>query len=168
MTAEYVNAYLSIGVNDRKPRRIGGEFSRVFFYTGQRYLDRFIAYCAGGTVRLHRFWRGDDDRAPHDHPWWFVTFPFASYIERYWERVEFVSYDIFADCEYTQVAWTERTRVVKAWRFHFRPARFRHIVVRREDGKDKPFWTLVITGMSKNKWGFYPDPETYVYWRDWK
>lgn len=166
MTAEYKNAFLTIGVNERKPVRVGGEFSRVFI-AGQRYMDRFIVYVKG-TIRLHKFWRGDDDRAPHDHPWSFVTFPFTSYVERYWEQEPFVRYDLTHDREYVELVWVERTRVVKAWRFHKRNAKFRHIVIGRADGKKTPFWTLVFSAGHSNKWGFWPDPETFVYWREWK
>jgi len=151
-------AFLSVGVNTRRPIRIGVEQSTIVHH-GRPYLARWIAYLAG-TIRLHRFLRGDDDRAPHDHPWWFITFPFTSYVEKYWARVEE---------ERGGVHWTTCTRIVKAWRFHFRPAEFRHYVIGRADGKDKPFWTLCITGYSssKRKWGFWPDPTKFVYWRDW-
>jgi hypothetical protein len=159
VATDYHPVYLSIGLNNRKPVRVGLEYSRVHLpRTGEKYLDRFFAY-VGGTFRLHRFWRGDDDRAPHDHPWWFVTFPFVSYVERYWDR------DVFADG--TTGFWYETSRVVKAWRFHFRPAKFRHIVVGRADGKKKPFWTLVITGFASNAWGFYPKPDEFIPWREW-
>jgi len=148
-------------------RRLGPEFSRVML-GAERYLDRYIVYLLGGTLRLHKFWRGDDQRAPHDHPWWFITFPFRSYLEEYWTPVSewdgkgpYHSYDWRSD-------WVSRLRVVKAWRFHFRPAKFRHIVIGRADGSKKPFWTLVISGGVSNAWGFWPKPDSFVPYKEWK
>ena len=49
---------------------------------GEPYLGRWILYVGGFSFRLHKFYRGDDMRAPHDHPWWFVTFPLCrGYLE---------------------------------------------------------------------------------------
>lgn len=148
--------------------RFGPEYSRVTLHTGP-YLDRFILYIGAGTLRLHKFLSGDDKRAPHDHPWWFVTFPFTSYVERYW-----VEREGFLGGRYTW--WDEHIRTVKAWRFHFRCADFRHIVVDRLDGKRtangkmKPFWTFVISGGPRKDrdWGFWPKPDQYVSFREWK
>lgn len=145
--------------------RFGPEYSRVTLHTGP-YLDRFILYIGLGTLRLHKFLSGDDKRAPHDHPWWFVTFPFTSYVERWWSP-DAITGHVYRD---------RGTRVVKAWRFHFRPANFRHIVVDRLDGKYnaegkmKPFWTFVISGgVRKDRdWGFWPKPDQYISFREWK
>src|SRR5580692_11012239 len=68
--------------------RWGFESSRVwgsYRDSAEPYLDRYILYFWPITLRLHRFWRGDDDRAPHDHPWWFITIPFTSYVEAVYE-----------------------------------------------------------------------------------
>lgn len=149
--------------------RWGFEYSRVG-RGSLPYLDRYILYAFGGTVRLHKFWRGDDDRAPHDHPWWFITFPFTSYYEKvpggwWYEGCGLASPRMYY-------------KLVKAWRFHFRPAKYQHIVYGREpfvDGKlgniyrrdYRPFWTFVITGGKSNDWGFWPKPEVFVGYRDW-
>lgn len=152
----FLNFFISLGVNHRKPVRLGLEFSTIVHH-GSDYLARCILYVAG-TLRLHRFLRGDDDRAPHDHPWWFVTFPFTSYVERYWVHWQSPA----------GLRWYAGERVVKAWRFHFRPAKFRHFVIGRADGKNKPFWTFVITGFANNSWGFWPAPERFVPHKEWK
>lgn len=149
-----------------KGRRFGLQLSRVLI-GGLPYLDRYIVYLGGGTLRLHRFWRGDDARASHTHPWWFVTFPLSTYAEWVFEKGAF-----------------RQLRAVRAWRFHFRPATFEHIVccglraasipgARRKllVADDRPFWTIVITG-SRNKtpegWGFYPRPGEFIPWRQYK
>jgi hypothetical protein len=144
-------------------RRFGFEYSRVgMARPGMRevpYLDRYIVYLGGLCVRLHKFWRGDDDRAPHDHPWNFWTFPLRSYNETV---EELVISDDGAACE-----WRRRINKVTAFRLHKRPAAYRHIVLGRADGSTKPFWTFVITGRVINSWGFWPRPDDFVKWRDW-
>ncbi len=108
---------------------------------GEPYLERWILWC-GFTLRLHKFHKGDDDRAFHDHPWWFVTLPLKSYVER---------------------TPAEDARVVKRFRPHFRSARHQHIVQLRDPG---PVWTFLITGPKCQDWGFWDD-ETFVHHEQW-
>lgn len=142
--------------------RFGLEYSRVGL-PGTPYLDRYIAYAFGWTFRLHKFWRGDDDRAPHDHPWDFWTFPLRSYRETVETATTF--YCLGAG----DITYYKRTdRTVKAFRLHFRPAKFRHIVRGRADGSAKPFWTFVVSRSPSNRWGFWPTPKVFVPYREWK
>lgn len=133
---------------------------------GSPYLKRWFVYIFGFTLRLHKFYRGDDDRAPHDHPWPFWTFPLTGYWERVWDSRNQVE-----------------LRYVKPWRLHGRPTSgFRHMVLgsRRHRWLDQwqrevdvlfdtpvPFWTIVFTKPKDRSWGFYPNGE-YVYYRDFK
>jgi hypothetical protein len=128
--------------------RFGAEFSPVSIDAGP-YLDRWILYLGFGCLRLHKFYRGDDNRAPHTHPWKFWTFPLASYLEDVYDSDGFVG-----------------RRVVRALRIHRREAAFRHIVIGRLKGS-KPFWTVVFTGRVVNEWGFWPFPKFFVEWRKW-
>lgn len=135
--------------------RFGFEYSRVGL-SDIPYLDRYILYFGRGTLRLHKFWRGDDDRAPHDHPWWFITMPFVTYREKI-----VVPDDLFGEVFVT--------RLVRAWRPHFRAAKFQHIVIGRRDRNDlRPFWTLVISGGNTNDWGFWPEPGVFVPYKYWR
>lgn len=135
-----------------RDRRIGFQSSRVcLLTTGEPYLDRFILYLGGPCLRLHRFWRGDDDRAVHDHPWTFWTFPLTDYVEVYW----------------APRAQHMRKRIVMRWKWHKREAEFRHFVIGRADGKKKPFWTIVIATEVKRDWGFWPEPRKFIYWKEW-
>lgn len=134
-------------------RRFGFERSTVYT-NGARYLDRWIVYF-GGTLRLHRFSQGDDARAVHDHPWWFITFPLGGY-------VELVFNPQFGD----QVP---HIQLVRPWRFHYRPALYRHRVL----PMTRPVWTIVLTGMAQTYgrdavWGFYPKPDEFVPYLDWR
>lgn len=127
------------------------------------YMERWILWLPGWTrgedgrlrlsgltLRVHKFWRGDDDSALHDHPWWFWTLPLCTYTERYWDSV--------CNCELV--------REVKRLRWHFRPAEHRHIVYMPK-GRTKPFYTLVVGGGWGRHWGFWPTPGQFVHWREW-
>jgi len=112
----------------------------------QAYLERWILWC-GITLRLHRFLASDEDRAVHDHPWWFVTLPLANYGE-YIEGEQ---------------PGTEIYRTVTAWRPHFRASHFRH----RVEVSNAPLWTLVVTGPKSNEWGFWQGQQ-FVHNSDWQ
>ena len=130
-------------------RRWGFDHSTVYVEE-ERYLDRWILYVNGYTLRLHRFWRGDDDRASHTHPWWFVTFPLGCYLERLFKHGEQVD-----------------ERFVWPWRFHYRPADFEHYVV---EGYSHTWWTIVLTGPKRDTWGFWTledTPSRFVNHKDW-
>lgn len=129
-------------------RRWGLDRSTVYV-SDERYLDRWIVYLNGYTLRLHRFWRGDDDRASHDHPWaWFVTFPLGMYVEKIFVQGNYIKH-----------------RFVVPWRFHYRPGDFEHYVVR---GVKVPWYTVVVTGPKRQGWGFYPEPGKFVPYKEWK
>lgn len=132
---------------------------------GEPYLERWFVYLLGFTLRVHKFYRGDDDRAPHDHPWPFITFPLTGYWEKIWDSDLCGDYVTF--------------RHVTPWRLHFRQSSFKHMVMgsvaspRLSDRlfnlgfeTPKPFFTLVATGRKDRSWGFYPDGE-YMYYRDY-
>lgn len=108
---------------------------------GETYLERWIIWF-GGTLRLHKFHKGDDDRAFHDHPWWFITFPTRSYLEQ---------------------TPTDALRRVSAWRPHFRPAHYRHIVTLTDE---RPVWTLILTGPKSKEWGFW-EAERFIHNEHW-
>lgn len=139
-------------------RKFGFEKTTVWGGQDTPYLTRWVMYLGWGTLRLHKFWRGDDDSlGSHTHPWWFITFPLRSYIERRYKKGRYTG--LFE---------------VKAFRFHFRPAAHEHIVVSSKcicsagyDCKHSgPFYTIVISGGRAARWGFYPKPGEFVYWRD--
>lgn len=142
-------------------RKFGLEASTVVGkVTRLRYLGRWFAYLGIGTVRLHKFYRGDNDRASHTHPWAFWTMPLTSYVEDRFDKGRYLG-------RFT----------VKAFRWHYRPTTFEHIVVGRETDCDcrdcgnatvnsKPFYTVVIGGNKSNEWGFYPSPGVFIHHKD--
>lgn len=149
------------------PFWIGVEKSTVLGRDGSKYLTRWIVYLGAINLRLHKFWRGDDDRASHTHPWWFITIPFRPYRERVYVQGEH---------------W--ETRVVPAWRPSFRRRDFEHIVVgavrvnvdrfangatiRAWTHDPRHFYTFVIAGPKSNAWGFYKPDGTFIPWRQYK
>lgn len=134
--------------------RLGYEYSPVIL-GGEVFQIRHILYLGAIGLRLHCFYRGDDARAPHDHPFWFITFPFTSYLE----KVPHMTRNSL------RVMVTEH---VQAWRPHFRRATYQHFVCGRADYKHKTFWTFCITGGFRRTWGFWPTPFYFVPWWVWK
>ena len=128
----------------------------TIYNADQPYLERWILWC-GITLRLHRFLASDEDRAVHDHPWWFITLPFTSY----GEFIEPKGKDGQGQDEQTD--GQEIYRTVTAWRPHFRASNFRH----RVEITQAPSWTLVVTGPKSNEWGFWQGQE-FVHNRDWQ
>ena len=111
---------------------------------GQPYLERWILWF-GASLRLHKFLASDRDRAPHDHPWWFVTLPLTAYREHF------------------AVGGAETVRTVRPWRLHFRSRHFRH----RVEIERFPSWTVVLTGVKSKEWGFWEPDGRFVHNEEW-
>lgn len=90
-------------------------FNNVIEKNGEKYMSRSWI----GRLRLHIFYKGDDDRDPHDHPWSFWTFPFTDYVE----EVTLRSHDGF------DPIYVTRMQIVRAWRWNYRPAEHCHRVI---------------------------------------
>lgn len=95
------------------------------------YVTRWRIEVRGlGSLRLHHWLGADDDRAFHDHPWWFVTFVISG------------SYD-----DVTPAGVEHLT----AGSVRYRPALHRHTVIPGRGGA----WTVLITGPRSRTWGFW-------------
>lgn len=92
---------------------LGGEGSR----NKEVYMVRYWF----GPFRLYIMHRGDAGVCPHDHPWWFITFPLTPYIEEV--LVEKTA------ATGTSTYLEKRLNVVKAFRAHFRPAHYAHRIL---------------------------------------
>lgn len=97
---------------------------------GCPYVIRWRIETPIGSVRLHHWLGPDDDRAFHDHPWWFLTFVLRG--------------------GYIDVS-PEGDDHLYAPAVRFRRAHHRHTVVPECEGA----WTLVITGPKVRRWGFW-------------
>lgn len=127
------------------------------------------------NIYLHRFMRSDDDRALHDHPWWSIGMLLSG---RYLEHVPDYS------LEYTMIEssqsgpwkmltnrWIHRRATVTRLRRPFRPIIRRAGCIHRVElmktitGKERPVWTLFITGPKIREWGFWC-PKGFKHWRE--
>lgn len=107
------------------------------------------------NVYLHKFLRDDDDRALHDHPWWFVS--------------------ILICGSYREILRDDLSEFVDRYApsVAYRPATHRHCVclewtVKRDENGNflliyKPCWTIIITGPKVREWGFWC-PKGFVPW----
>lgn len=140
-----------------------GLVQEIYGKDGTLYLRRWrlTPRFPFGQLCLHTFFRGDEDKDPHDHPWDFWTFPFTSYIEE-------VPISAWRGNDTLLVRERMSLRTVERWRWHKRDASHIHRVVVPSNGSpnaldapDFPFRTLVWLGRFRqhHKWGFWvPDP----------
>lgn len=102
------------------------------------------------NLYLHRFWRSDDDRALHDHPWWNASLLLeGAYVEHTIER-----------------GGINRRERLEGGAIRFRPAKAAHRIEldRDEGGAPLSCVTLFATGPRIRDWGFHC-PKGWVPWR---
>lgn len=87
------------------------------------YLTRYKL----GRLSLHVFHRGDADPDPHDHPYSFWTFPLTTYVEEVTRPTEIGEEWLLG----VAPGYLKYRNVVRAWRFHHRPAEYTHRVLNR-------------------------------------
>ena len=93
------------------------------------YLIRWRLELPFGSIRVHHWLSSDDDRAFHDHPWWFWT--------------------IVLKGSYTDKS-PDGTDHLRFLSHRYRPALHRHTVI-----PDPEAWTLLVTGPPVRSWGFW-------------
>lgn len=106
------------------------------------------------NIYLHKFLKDDDDRALHDHPWWFVSL--------------MVWGGYFEHSELERNTWKTFTKHRTAPSIAFRRPTDRHrIELERTPVLNKPIpcWTIVVTGPKSRAWGFWC-PKGFVPWFD--
>lgn len=111
----------------KKPKVYWGQ------YLGLRecpYARRWVLDAVVCSVRVHHFYRSDDPRYKHDHPWWYLTIVLKGYY-----------YDVGEG----------DTRLVLPLRPQFRRALRPHYVQPGDNG----CWSLVFTGRARRPWGFW-------------
>lgn len=147
------------------------------------YMTRVVL----GRLRLHIFWRGDQDPDPHDHPWGFWTFPLTTYEEEVWRGPEDTQW--LTDFLGLDPGIVKTHEVVKAWRIHYRPATHTHRVIGRISDTEQwdpdgyyvasstparwhnvpgPVVTIVWTEKVSRKWGFLKLRDGRFCWEPWR
>lgn len=113
------------------------------------YLIRWTLELPFGlSLKLHQIVRPDDDRCPHDHPWWFLrVILWGGYVEEH--GVD------------NRVAHRKPWRPWAPWRVYFCSPQFRHRITELPRGSS---WTLALCGPRGRKWGFF----TTSGWMHWK
>jgi hypothetical protein len=95
-------------------------------------MRRWALVLGAFSIRVHHFYRSDDARYHHDHPWWFITLVLKG--------------------GYTDVS-DEGEDHLGPGSVRYRPAKHSHTVLTDGGG----VWTLVVTGPNVHRWGFWVD-----------
>lgn len=115
-------------------------------------------------VMVHQFYRSDEDRDLHDHPWNFLTLILRG---GYWEETRVKNGDTGLVAAHYRATGEILDQVCMTWRnpgeILYRPATFKH-AVRLQTGTEGKVWTLVIKSKRVREWGFW----TREGWVDWK
>ncbi len=129
---------LSKGYSERKPFpnwkrwRIRGEWAKPLGNPICPYATRWMILSPFGSLRLHHWFGNDDDRAYHDHPWWFWT--------------------LILQGSYIDVTPLGEELLTQG-SIRFRPADHAHRV-KLPDGVSS-CWSFIITGPDTRFWGFW-------------
>lgn len=92
------------------------------------------------NIYLHHFWRSDDERALHDHPWLFNV--------SWLLRGKYVEHTIKAG-----ELLVKKERSAGDIKFRWGPAPHRLELMPAEDGETQTCWTLFITGPRVRRYG---------------
>lgn len=115
------------------------------------------------NVYVHKFCRSDDDRALHDHPWWFVSLMLRGMYVEVTEECRTVRSApepwrwFWGDrpLAFRRATWRHRVELVDSWAGPSMPNTY---------GPPMPCWTLIITGRRSRTWGFWC--QTFRYFRN--
>lgn len=109
------------------------------------------------NIYLHKFLGSDDDRALHDHPWWFVSILLKG---RYWEHRADGSRNLR---KAPSIAFR---RATTAHRVELETGAFVDPWDPNDAGPsyEIPATTLILTGPKMRSWGFHC-PNGWEHWR---
>lgn len=97
------------------------------------YLNRWVLDFYFFSIRLHHWIGSDDNRYPHNHPWWFISCVLKGRL--------------------IEILPNGSKAIRKVGSIQFFPSQHLHCV------KADNCWTLLITGKQKYKWGFLVDDQ---------
>lgn len=123
------------------------------------YLIRWSVWLPFGmSLKVHQILRVDDDRCPHDHPWWFLRIILWG---GYWEEWADESDDPDDRLDRCGRSFRKPWRPWAPWRIYFCGTRFRHRITDLPRGQS---WTLALCGPRIREWGFF----TKGGWMQWR
>ena len=123
-----------------KPKRIGaGYLLRWHLIPRNRFFN----------IYLHKFIGDDDARALHDHPWNSLSIRLKGQLWEYTSlsEIEKLKY------KYNAALIVDANWVQLAPRIKYRSATMAHRIALVD--KNKPAWTIFITGPTIREWGFH-------------
>lgn len=98
------------------------------------YCYRWVLNLGLFSLRLHHWVASDDNRALHDHPYWFITFILKG---RYYDVTE------------------KKVEKMSVGTLRYRRRRHTHTVMLQPN---EECWSLLLTGPKIHRWGFHlPD-----------
>lgn len=132
-----------VGCSNHSPRTWKVKWAETLGKEECPYLKRWRFQTPWFSVRLHHFYRSDDKRAPHDHPFSFITLVLkGAYFDLGEQMVDHL----------------------RPGSLRYRPATHRHsVVVDYNDGtkfssrygRTNGVWTIILTGPMVRRWGFW-------------
>jgi hypothetical protein len=140
-------------------------FGKIEIHSNTRpdevYLRRWYLFrCKWFSIRLHHILLPDEDRDPHDHPWWFLTIILrGGYTER-WMRYFRPRESIH---QFPHWRWG-RFSIKHVRRFSFHKPNDIHQII--EFNRPQGSWTLFITGAERQEWGFMTE-RGWVHWSEY-
>lgn len=157
-----------------RPFRFLGLTVDTIYGADKEHETPYMTRATIGRLRLHIFWRGDQDPDPHSHPWGFWTFPFTPYVEEVVQAPVVTPWHTDVGV-INRLTTYRRTEVVRAWRLHRREASHTHRVLGHYAGDYAgthlvapwPVVTLVWTDGGSMPWGFLKLRDGRWCWQDW-
>jgi hypothetical protein len=110
------------------------------------YMRRWCLITPWFSIRIHNWFRGDDDRHYHDHDWNFM----CVVLKGAYDDISYTENDGTANVVFDRLTIGS---------IRYRKAGFKHIV------KTNGCWTMVITGKQIRKFGFWvPNKSGKMVW----
>lgn len=118
------------------------------------------------NVYLHQFCRSDDDRALHDHPWvnlsWLLVGTYDEVVPGKHDTDRIDPDQAKRDPRFH----TQIRRYAGALVLRRASAAHRVVLLKDAQGKERPVWTLFITGPRFREWGFWC-PKGWRHWQEY-
>lgn len=150
------------------PRLLSGRPHQIIGGADDPYMLRWYVIPRNPmlNVYLHKFTRSDDDRALHDHPWWFVSLILRGQYDEI--TAAGTKRRRAGTIAYRPAEWRHRVALLPT---RSQQARYDHVANQQRMGitsgkaplllpgllrpEEKPTWTVIVTGRRVRTWGFW-------------